>query len=178
MKCKQALIESDGDIEAAFKWLQTDGVTVTTYYRVHPRDLIQGCIGVCSDSSGRIGVLVEVKCQTHSNRLSEIKTLADNLAMQIAACPSVEYIGIEDIPPTVVARERELLMGCQDLADKPNDVKNKLINSRLDKHLRDLSLLSQPCIYDLCIDTGEYLVQQAALLEENIYIRRFVRWML
>jgi elongation factor Ts len=98
--------------------------------------------------------------------------------MQVAACPNVEYVKVADIPAEIVHKEKEIEIGRDDLANKPDTVKEKIIQGRIDKRLKEMSLMDQPYIRDQNI-TVEQLVKQAiAQLGENIQIRRFVRFVL
>jgi elongation factor Ts len=98
--------------------------------------------------------------------------------MQVAACPNVEYVKVADIPAEIVHKEKEIEIGRDDLSNKPDTVKEKIIQGRIDKRLKEMSLMDQPYIRDQNI-TVEQLVKQAiAQLGENIQIRRFVRFVL
>jgi elongation factor Ts len=98
--------------------------------------------------------------------------------MQVAACPNVEYVKVADIPAEIVQKEKEIEIGRDDLANKPDQVKEKIVQGRIDKRLKEMSLLDQPYIRDQNI-TMEQLVKQAiAQLGENIQVRRFVRFVL
>ena len=98
--------------------------------------------------------------------------------MQVAACPNVEYVKVADIPAEIVHKEKEIEIGRDDLANKPDTVKEKIIQGRIDKRLKEMSLMDQPYIRDQNI-TVEQLVKQAiAQLGENIQVRRFVRFVL
>jgi elongation factor Ts len=98
--------------------------------------------------------------------------------MQVAACPNVEYVKVADIPAEIVHKEKEIEIGRDDLANKSDQVKEKIVQGRIDKRLKEMSLMDQPYIRDQNI-TVEQLVKQAiAQLGENIQIRRFVRFVL
>ena len=130
-------------------------------------------------TGGRIGVLVEVNCETDFvARRDEFKNLVRNVAMQIAACPNVEYIQGADIPETVIAKEKEIEMGRDDLANKPDNIKEKIVQGRIDKRIKELSLMNQPYIRDQNIDIEELIKQTISQLGENIQVRRFTRFVL
>jgi elongation factor Ts len=130
-------------------------------------------------TGGRIGVLVEVNCQTDFvARTEAFRALVKNIAMQIAACPNVEYVKIEDIPAALVEKEKSIEMERDDLASKPANVKEKIVQGRIDKRLKELSLLDQPYIRDQNITISELIKQKIAELGENIQIRRFHRLVL
>ena len=98
--------------------------------------------------------------------------------MQIAACPNVEYVNAEDIPQEMLQKEKEIEMGREDLAKKPDNIKEKIVQGRIDKRLKELSLLDQPYIKDQSITVEELVKQTIAQLGENIQVRRFSRFVL
>ena len=98
--------------------------------------------------------------------------------MQIAACPNVEYVKVEDIPQEVVAKEKEIEKGRDDLAGKPDNIKDKIVEGRIGKRLNELALLAQPFIKDQSVTVEELVTNTVATLGENIQIRRFHRFVL
>jgi elongation factor Ts len=104
--------------------------------------------------------------------------LVKDVAMQIAACPNVEYVRVSDIPPEVVTKEKEIEMGRDDLGNKPVAIREKIVEGRIDKRLKELSLLDQPYIKDQSITVEEMVKQNVASLGENIQVRRFVRFVM
>ncbi|MCA1994232.1 MAG: elongation factor Ts [Coleofasciculus sp. S288] len=139
----------------------------------------EGLIGSYIHTGGRIGVLVEVNCETDFvARREEFQRLVRNVAMQIAACPNVEYVTVEDIPPEIVQKEKDIEMGRDDLVDKPDNIKEKIVQGRIDKRLKELSLMDQPYIRDQSILVEELVKQAVAQLGENIQVRRFTRYVL
>ena len=139
----------------------------------------QGVIDSYIHTGGRVGVLVELNSQNDSVAgRQEFQTLGRNVAMQVAACPNVEYVKVADIPAEIVHKEKDIEMRRDDLSNKPDQVKEKIVQGRIDKRLKEMSLMDQPYIRDQNI-TVEQLVKQAiAQLGENIQIRRFVRFVL
>jgi elongation factor Ts len=122
---------------------------------------------------------VEVNCETDFvARREEFKKLVNDVAMQIAACPNVEYVKVADIPAEIATREKEIEMGRDDLANKPDNIKEKIVAGRIEKRLKELSLLDQPFIRDQNISIEELLKQAIAALGENIQVRRFQRFVL
>ena len=139
----------------------------------------EGMIGSYIHTGSRIGVLVEVNCETDFvARREEFKKLVNDVAMQIAACPNVEYVKVADIPAEISAKEKEIEMGRDDLANKPDNIKEKIVAGRIEKRLKELSLLDQPFIRDQNISIDELLKQAIAALGENIQVRRFQRFVL
>jgi elongation factor Ts len=123
--------------------------------------------------------LVEVNCETDFvARREEFQELVKNIAMQIAACPNVEFVKVSDIPEAVAAKEKEIEMGRDDLEGKPDNIKEKIVSGRIDKRLNEISLLPQPYIRDQSITIEELVKQSIAQLGENIQIRRFARFVL
>lgn len=177
MDCKKALTENAGDITKAIEWLRQKGITSAE--KKASRVAAEGMIGSYIHTGSRIGVLVEVNCETDFvARREEFKKLVNDVAMQIAACPNVEYVKVADIPAEIATREKEIEMGRDDLANKPDNIKEKIVAGRIEKRLKELSLLDQPFIRDQNISIDELLKQAIAALGENIQVRRFQRFVL
>lgn len=177
MDCKKALAENNGDMTKAIEWLRQKGIA--TAGKKSDRVAAEGLVGSYIHTGGRVGVLVEVNCETDFvGRREEFQTLVRNIAMQVAACPNVEYVSVADIPATVVEKEKAIEMGRDDLGNKPANVKEKIVQGRIDKRLKELSLMDQPFIRDQNITVEELVKQAIAQLGENIQVRRFVRFVL
>ncbi|AKV67590.1 MULTISPECIES: translation elongation factor Ts [Microcystis] len=177
MDCKRALTENAGDITKAIEWLRQKGITSAE--KKASRVAAEGMIGSYIHTGSRIGVLVEVNCETDFvARREEFKKLVNDVAMQIAACPNVEYVKVADIPAEISAKEKEIEMGRDDLANKPDNIKEKIVAGRIEKRLKELSLLDQPFIRDQNISIEELIKQAIAALGENIQVRRFQRFVL
>lgn len=177
MDCKKALKESDGDITKATEWLRQKGLASAD--KKSGRVAAEGLVGSYIHTGGRVGVLVEVNCETDFvARREEFQDLVRNIAMQVAACPNVEYVKVEDIPPEISQKEKDIEMGKDDLAGKPDNIKEKIVQGRIDKRLKELSLMDQPYIRDQSISVEELVKQNVALLGENIQVRRFTRYVL
>lgn len=175
--CKKALEATDGDIEKAMEWLRQKGITSAE--KKAGKITAEGLVGSYIHTGGRVGVLVEVNCQTDFVARNEaFQALVKDVAMQIAACPNVEYVKVEDIPPDVVAKEKEIEMGRDDLGNKPDNVREKIVAGRIEKRLKELSLLEQPYIKDQSITVADLIKQKIAGLGENIQVRRFVRFVM
>jgi elongation factor Ts len=126
---------------------------------------------------GKLGVLVELNCETDFvARNPAFQELARNIAMQIAACPNVRYIRSADIPPSIIEEEKRIEGNKEDLAKKPQDIKEKILEGRIQKRLKDMILLDQAFIRDNNISVDELLKQNISKLGENIQIRRFERF--
>ncbi|MFB2921842.1 translation elongation factor Ts [Aerosakkonema funiforme] len=177
MDCKKALSETGGDMTKAMEWLRQKGLARAG--KIETKAATDGLVGSYIHTGGRVGVLVEVNCQTDFvARNEEFKALVQNIAMQIAACPNVEYVKVSDIPSEVVEREKAIEMGRDDLGNKPANIKEKIVEGRIEKRLKEMTLLDQPYIRDQNITVEELVKQQVAKLGENIQVRRFVRFVL
>ena len=177
MDCKNALIQNDGDITKSIEWLRQKGITSAD--NKTSRSATEGLVGSYIHTGGRVGVIVEVNCETDFvARREEFKALVNNIAMQIAACPNVEYVSIDDIPASITAKEKEIEMKRDDLGNKPDNIKEKIVQGRIDKRLQELSLVDQPYIRNQDITVAELVKQSISLLGENIKIRRFARFVL
>jgi len=177
MDCKKALKESDGDLEKATEWLRQKGISSAA--KKEGRVAAEGLVHSYIHTGGRVGVLVEINCETDFvARRDEFKGLAQDVAMQIAACPNVEYVKVDDIPKTWIEREKQIEMGREDLSSKPENIREKIVQGRIDKRLKELSLVDQPFIKDQNITVDELVKKAVAQLGENIQIRRFTRFVL
>lgn len=177
MDCKKALQESDGDLQKAVEWLRQKGITSAA--KKEGRVAAEGLVESYIHTGGRVGVLVEINCETDFvARRDEFKSLARDIAMQIAACPNVEVVKTSEIPEESIAHEREIEMGREDLAKKPENIRAKIVDGRIEKRLKELSLMDQPFIKDQNITIEELIKQSVATLGENIQIRRFSRFTL
>lgn len=177
MDCKKALSENEGDMAKAIEWLRQKGTISAD--KKQGRVAAEGLVESYIHTGGRIGVLVEVNCETDFvARREEFQELVKNIAMQIAACPNVEFVKVSDIPEETVAREKEIEMGRDDLDGKPENIKEKIVTGRIDKRLNEIALLPQPYIRDQSITIDELVKDSISKLGENIQIRRFVRFVL
>jgi elongation factor Ts len=177
MDCKKALKENDGDVTKATEWLRQKGITSAE--KKSGRVAAEGIVSSYIHTGGRVGVLVEVNCETDFvARREEFQTLARNIAMQIAACPNVEYVKVENIPAEIAQKEKDIEMGRDDLSGKPDNIKEKIVQGRIDKRLKELCLMDQPYIRDQSITVEELVKQTISQLGENIQVRRFTRYVL
>jgi elongation factor Ts len=173
--CKKALQESDGDATKAAEYLRQKGLASAV--KKASRAATEGIVHSYIHFGARIGVLVEVNCETDFvARREEMKELADNVAKQIAACPNVEYVSTADVPKAFTDKEREIESGKDDLASKPEAIRDKIVEGRIEKRLKELALLDQPYIKDQSITVDELVKLTASKLNENIKVRRFVRF--
>jgi elongation factor Ts len=177
MDCKKALVENDGDIAKSSDWLRKKGMASAD--KKAGKTAAEGLVGSYIHIGGRVGVLVEVNCQTDFVARNEaFQALVRNIAMQIAASTSVEYVKVSDIPSDIAEREKSIEMGKDDLAGKPDAIKEKIVQGRIDKRLKEMCLMDQAYIRDQNITIDELVKQHVAQLGENIQVRRFVRFVL
>ncbi|KAF8034317.1 hypothetical protein BT93_C0573 [Corymbia citriodora subsp. variegata] len=176
MDCKKALSETGGDLEKAQEYLRKKGLS--TADKKSSRLAAEGRIG-CYIHDSRIGVLIEVNSETDFvGRSEKFKELVDDLAMQVVACPQVEFVSIDEIPESIVKKEKELEMQREDLQSKPENIREKIVEGRISKRLGVLALLEQPYIKDDSLLVKDLVKQTVAALGENIKVRRFVRFTL
>jgi elongation factor Ts len=177
MDCKKALQDANGDMEKAMETLRQKGLA--TANKKANRIATEGVIESYIHMGGKLGVIVEINCETDFvARRPEFQDLAKNIAMQVAACPSVEYVSLSNVPVEVVEREKEIEASKEDLGNKPKEIKEKIIEGRIQKRLKELTLLDQFFIRDSAITIDELIKQNIAKLGENIQIRRFERFVL
>jgi len=177
MNCKKALQETEGDFEKAVESLRQKGLASAD--KKAGRQASEGVIESYIHTGGKLGVLVEVNCETDFvARRPEFQQLAKNIAMQIAASPTVNFVSVADIPPEVVEREKSIEAGKEDLANKPEAIRTKIVEGRIEKILKTQSLLDQPFIRDNNQTVEELIKQTISQLGENIKVARFIRFQL
>lgn len=174
MDCKKALAETAGDIVKAQEFLRKKGLASAE--KKSSRVTAEGRIGSYIHDS-RIGILVEVNCETDFVSRGDIfKELVDDLAMQAAACPQVQYLVPEDVPEEIVNKEREIEMQKEDLLSKPEQIRSKIVEGRIRKRIDELALLEQPYIKNDKMVVKDWVKQTIATIGENIKVKRFVRF--
>ena len=173
MDCKKALTETGGNEEKAIAWLREKGLAKAR--KRAGRAVTEGLIGSYIHSNGKIGVMVEVKCETDFVAKSEkFKELAKNIAMQIAAASPV-CLTPEDLPPDVVEKEKEIFKKQAMAEGKPEHIAEKIVQGRLKKYYKEVCLLEQPYIRDDKLTIRDLLGEAVAVLGENIQLGRFTR---
>lgn len=174
MDCKKALTETAGDIVKAQEYLRKKGLASAD--KKSSRATAEGRIGSYIHDS-RIGVLVEVNCETDFVSRGDIfKELVDDLAMQVAAYPQVQYLVPEDVPEEIINKEREIEMQKEDLLSKPEQIRSKIVDGRINKRLEELALLEQPYVKNDKMVVKDLVKQTIATIGENIKVKRFVRY--
>jgi elongation factor Ts len=174
MECKKALEEAGGDAEKAVEILRKKG-----YARAKDkseRAAKEGSIGAYIHTNAKIGVLLEVNCETDFvARNEEFKDLVKNVAMHIAAS-APRYVGPEDIPSDVIEKEKDIIREQLKDSKKPAEIIEKIVQGKLGKFYEEVCLLEQPYIKDDKIKVKDLLVQFIAKFKENTRIGRFVRF--
>ena len=147
MDCKKALGENNGDMEASIEWLRKKGLAGAD--KKAGRLAAEGAIVSYIHPGSRLGVLLEVNCETDFVAVSDgFQSLINGLAMQLAASPMVQYVAAEDIPASVFEREKEIEMGREDILSKPEAIRAKIAEGRVQKLAQEMSLLPQPYLMD------------------------------
>ena len=176
MECKGALTEAKGNLEEATTILRKRGLAQAT--KKAGRSTNEGLIGSYIHMGGKIGVLVEVNCESDFvARTDDFQNLAREIAMHIAAA-SPQYVRREDIPADVLDRERDIYRGQMEGQNKPAAVIDKIIDGKLNSFFEQVCLVDQPSIRDPKMTIGQIVQAAIAKLGENIGIARFVRYKL
>jgi elongation factor Ts len=176
MECKNALTETDGDMEKAIDLLRAKGAAKAA--KRSAREASEGAIGSYVHMGGKIGVLVEVNCETDFvARNDEFQQLVRDVAMHIAAT-SPAAVRREDIPADLVERERGVYREQMKESGKPEHIWDKIIEGKIDKFFQEATLLEQPFVKNPDITVGDLVTQASARTGENIVIRRFTRFAL
>ncbi len=174
LDCRKALQASNGDFQKAVEWLREKGMA--TAANRADREASNGVIEMYSHGGGRVGVMVEVNCETDFVARSEqFRTLAHEIALQIAA-NSPRYIKPEDIPAAELEREAERARAHGKEEGKPDAVIDKIVEGTLDKFKDEVCLLRQTYIRDENVTVEKLVMQNVAAIGENVVIRRFQRW--
>ena len=177
MNCKKALMEHDGDYEKAIEFLRLKGMA--TADKKASRNTNEGLIYSYIHTGSKLGILLEVNCETDFvARREEFSDLAKNLGMQIASNPDITVIAIEDISEATKEEIRNFESAKEDLQGKPEEIRNKIVEGRVDKNLKKQVLLEQEYIRDPNITVNEYIKQVIGIIGENIRISRFTRYIL
>ncbi|MDQ7032018.1 MAG: translation elongation factor Ts [Desulfonauticus sp.] len=173
MDCKKALEASGGDPEKAIAWLREKGLAKAQ--KRAGKSTAEGWIGSYIHSNGKIGVMVEVKCETDFVAKSDtFQQLAKDLAMQIAAANPI-CLKPEDLPQDLLEKEKEIYLRQAKEEGKPDHIAEKIVEGRLKKYYKEVCLLEQPFIKDDSKTVADLINEAVIALGENIQIGRFVR---
>ena len=174
MECKRALEAAGGDLEKALDELRKKGAANVA--KRAGRAAMEGVVEAYVHMGGKIGVLIEVSCETDFvARTDEFKNLARQLAMQVAAADPVA-VDRDDVPPEVVEREREIYRSQARETGKPEAIVEKIVAGKLEKFYGESVLLEQPFIRDPDRRVRDLVAEVAAKLGENVVVRRFARF--
>ena len=178
MECKKALTEAGGDEEQAVEILRKSGLASAK--KREGRIAAEGIVGSYIHMGGKVGVLVEVNCETDFvARTEDFQKFVKDIAMHICASEPL-YVHKEDIPADVIEKEREIARGQAQAdpknANKPANIIEKMVEGRLEKFYTESVLLEQPFVKDQAITIGELVTQLTAKTGEKVSIRRFTRY--
>ena len=172
MHCKEALVEAKGDLKTAQDILRRRGLDIAK--KKSSREAKEGQIISYIHSGGKLGVLLEINCESDFVGRNEMfQEFARNVAMQIAAAHPL-YVGVENIPAAQAEKEKNNFL--EELKDKPQPVQEKILQGKLAKRFEEICLLNQKYIRDDSKTVQDYLSETVARIGENIVIRRFVRF--
>jgi elongation factor Ts len=174
MDCKNALVQANGDMEEAIKLLREKGLASAA--KKAGRIAAEGVVDSYIHLGGKIGVLVEINCETDFvAKTDQFKTFVRDVAMQIAAS-NPQYVDPSEVPESVIESEKEILRA-QALAEgKPEKIVDKMVEGRIQKYFKDVCLLEQPFVKDQDKAVKDVLNEKIAEIGEKISIRRFVRY--
>ncbi len=176
MDCKQALAESNGDFEKAVDYLRKKGMSAAT--KRSSKAAKDGTIAFYIHMGGKIGVLVELNCETDFVAKTEaFQVLAKDLAMHVAAS-NPTYVRPEEIPPEALEREKEIYKSHLVIEKKPEKIWDKIIDGKLKKYYEEVCLLQQKFIKNTDITVETLVNEMIAKTGENIIVRRFARFQL
>jgi elongation factor Ts len=174
LDCRKALTEANGDFEKAVDWLREKGMA--TAAKRADREASQGVVELYSHGGGRVGVMVEVNCETDFVARSEkFRELAHELALQIAAS-APRYLKADEIPAEVMEHEAEIARVRAKEEGKPENVTEKIVQGRLEKFKDEVVLSRQAYIRDESVTVEKLIMQAVGAIGENIVVRRFQRW--
>ena len=177
MNCKKALAEHDGDYDKAIESLRLKGMA--TADKKANRNTNEGLIYSYIHTGSKLGILLEVNCETDFvARRDEFRDLAKNIAMQIASNPDIQVVSVDDISEEMKENVRNFESAKDDLENKPEEIRNKIIEGRVEKSLKKGVLLEQEYIRDPSITVNEYIKQVIGIIGENIRVSRFTRYVL
>jgi elongation factor Ts len=174
MDCKTALVEAKGDVESARDILRKKGLAAAA--KKAGRSATEGLIGNYIHPGSKIGVLLEINCETDFvARTAEFQGLVKDIAMHIAASSPL-YVSKDQVPASVLEKEREIYRAQASSQGKPQQVVDRIAEGKLKDYYSTFCLLEQPYIRDGKVTVGQLVQEKIALLKENIVVRRFARF--
>jgi len=174
MECKSALVEAGGDVEKSRDILRKKGLA--TAAKRAGRATSEGIVGHYIHPGAKIGVLVEVNCETDFvAKTPDFQSLVKEIAMHVAASNPL-YVSKDEVPANVLEKEREIYKAQAAQAGKPAPVQDKIAEGKLKQYLSEVCLLEQPFIRETDKTVGQLIQEKIALIKENIVVRRFARF--
>jgi elongation factor Ts len=174
MDCKKVLTEANGDMEQAIVLLRKRGATVAE--RKAGRVTSEGSVASYIHAGGKIGVLVEVNCESDFvARTDDFRELVHDIAMHIAASDP-KFVRKEDVTPEAFEREKDIYRAQAEASGKKPEIAEKMVTGRMAKFYEEVCLLEQPFIKDQTISIGQLIANKVGKLQENIAVRRFARF--
>ncbi|HHZ13063.1 MAG: translation elongation factor Ts [Caldicoprobacterales bacterium] len=174
MDCKRALQDSNGDMEKAIELLRERGLASAA--KKAGRIAAEGIVDSYIHGGGRIGVLVEVNCETDFvAKTDEFKTFVRDIAMHIAAT-NPQYVSRDQIPQEILEKEKEILRAQAINEGKPEKIADRMVAGRIEKYIKEICLMEQPFVKDPDKTVQDVLNEQIATIGENMSVRRFVRF--
>ncbi len=174
LDCRKALQEANGDYDKAVDWLREKGMA--TAAKRADREASNGVVEMYSHGGGRVGVMVEINCETDFvARAEQFRTLAHEIALQIAAS-APRYITAEEIPADELEHEKEIARARAKEEGKPDNVLAKIVEGRVEKYKDEICLMRQAYIRDESLTIEKLILQNVAAIGENVIVRRFQRW--
>lgn len=174
MDCKKALVEANGDEEKAVEILRKHGSALAD--KKASRTASQGLVAAYIHSNNKVGVLIEVACESDFvAKNDDFKTFVKDLCMHIAAAAPV-CISKEEVPADLLAKEREIAMAQLEGDKKPEAIKEKIVNGKLEKFVSGIALLEQPFVKDDSMTVGQLIKSKIATIGEKIEVKRFTRY--
>lgn len=174
MDCKKALTEKNGDMDKAIEYLREKGIAAAA--KRSGRIAAEGVVESYIHGGGRIGVLVEVNCETDFvAKTPDFRDLVKDIAMQIAASKP-EYVSKEEVPQNEIEKEKQILKAQALNEGKPEKVVEKMVEGRIEKYYKEVCLLEQPFIREPEITVNQLIVNKISKIGENIKVRRFSRF--
>jgi len=177
MDCKKALMKNDGDYEKAVQFLRLKGMA--TADKKSSRNTNEGLIYAYIHTGSKLGILLEMNCETDFvARREEFIDVAKNVAMQIASNPEIKVVSYEDISDSVKETIFNFESSKEDVNNKPEEIRKKIVDGRVEKSLKKQVLLEQEYIRNPTLTVNDYIKQVIGVLGENIRVRRFTRYAL
>lgn len=176
MDCKKALTETGGDMAKAVDYLREKGLSAAA--KKSGRIAAEGVVESYIHGAGRIGVLIEINCETDFvAKTPDFRSFVKDIAMQVAAS-NPQYVSRTEVSPDIIEHEKEILRAQALNEGKPEKIIDKMVEGRIDKFFKEFCLLEQPFIKDPDKTVTDILNTQISKIGENIVIRRFVRYQL